>query len=88
MNRIQMSKVLLIAAMTAGVAYCGKNDLEDEMDDVVEEQQEAADQAAETPTDTAKIREEARDVEEEQKDVQEAMQEELKDKGIPSTTSN
>jgi hypothetical protein len=88
MNRTQWSRILVIAALTAGVAYCGKNDLEDEMDDVVEEQQEAAEQATETPTDTAKIREEARDVEEEQKDVQEAMQEELKDKGIPTTTSN
>lgn len=88
MNTNRIGKILLIAAMTAGAAACGEKDLEDEMEDVIEEQNEAARQAEETPTDTARIRMEAQDVEEEQRDVQDAMQEELKDKGIPTTTSN
>ena len=88
MNRTRIARVVLIMALTGGVAYCGKNDLEDEMEDVIEEQQEAADQATRTPNDTARIRQEAQDVEEEQRDVQDAMQEELKDKGIPATTTH
>lgn len=87
MNRNMVGKVLLIAALTGGVAVCGKNDLEDETEDVIEEQQEAAQTAVESPGDTAKIREEARDVEEEQRDVQKAMKEELEDKNIPNTST-
>ena len=88
MNRTRIARVLLITALTGAVAYCGKNDLEDEMEDVIEEQQEASDQAIQTPNDTARIRQEAKDVEEEQRDVQDAMKEELEDKGIPATTTH
>ena len=85
--RKRLGEALLIAALTAGVAFCGKNDLEDETEDVIEEQQEAVDQAAETPQDTAAIRRESEDVVEEQKDVQDAMKDELEDKNIPATTT-
>ena len=81
----QFARVTMIALLATGVAYCGGNDLEDEMDDVVEEQQEAADQAAETPMDTAAIRREGQDVEQEQREVKEAMRNELKDKGLTSS---
>lgn len=86
MNRNLIGKIALVTALTAGVAVCGKKDLEEETEDVIEEQQEAAQTAVESPGDTAKIREEALEVEEEQKDVQKAMKEELEDKNIPSTT--
>lgn len=87
MNRNLIGRVLVIAALTAGVAVCGKKDLEEETEDVLEEQQEAANRAARTPEDTAAIRREAEDVEKEQRDVQEAMRQELKDKNIPNTTT-
>lgn len=88
MRRNTIGKVLLVALLTAGVAVCGKKDLEEETEDVLEEQQEAANRAVRTPEDTAAIRREAQDVEEEQKDVQEAMKEELKEKNIPATTTS
>ena len=75
----------LVALTAAGLAGCGGNDLEDEMDDVIEEQQEAAERAVETPEDTAAIRREGQDVEQEQREVKEAMRNELKDKGLTSS---
>ena len=87
MNTRRLGQFLLIGALTAGVAVCGKSDLEEEQDDVVEAQQEAAEQAERTPGDTAAIREKGNEVVEEQREAKEALQEELEEKNIPSSTT-
>lgn len=87
MKRRKIGEAVLILAMAAGAAMCGRKDLDKETEDVVKAQNEAARQAVETPRDTAKVRDKAEKVIEEQKDVQKAMQEELKEKHIPATTT-
>lgn len=77
-----VARVFAYTAFAAFTAVCGKDDLEDETDDVVEAQQEAAKVAEENPRDTAAIRDAGEEVIEEQREAASEMRQELKDKGL------
>jgi hypothetical protein len=80
-----VAQLLVLTALAGTSAACGKDDLEDETQEVIDAQQEAAEVADEKPQDTAAIRDAGNQVIEEQREAADAMREELKDKGIDTT---
>jgi hypothetical protein len=87
MNMKLFARALAITALSATLAMCENDDLEDETQDVIDAQQEAVDVADDNPQDTAAIRDAGEEVEEEQREAAAAMREELKEKGLDTLQS-
>ena len=86
-TRRMVLQAMALAALAATTAVCGKDDLEEETQEVIDAQQEAAEVARERPGDTAAIREAGREVEEEQREAAKELREEVKEKGLDTLQS-